>query len=469
MVCRTICVLASVAALVRTADGSLQLRHSSGRVEHPDKAAPSHPQTQQSVFDANGILIKGALSLQQKQLLLTQSNDIVTKKGFTAEKSSQAPVMPIESFMMGMTPDQIQHMYAEMTVAGGAVSQANNFVRSHPNEGWTWCGNAGDTCWCNGQARFGAHEGGWPSFTNPIPVTGSVACNAGTFASTFAYRNAFHCQCQDTSEKAWQNTKLRFNSKSYLQEAWISLTRVLAQAKLLPFNGGDRSFGGEELFGSRGSGDQFRLYMDIFLKENAPLLPQHPVNCIEWGPMAYMPQFPACATPTSQYVLDFEADPTKMHVDANRHVHCNNVKLPQCMGATTFQVAISTNVWEHEQDPFEAMQSLYNVMNPGAVMIFTVPFIAPYHGVPFDFYRYTKAGALHLLTRAGWCVPKSRMAGGGSFIGDIAMFSGMGPGDFSAPEMLQDYHRGYDAIPDGPIVLMAVATKKLNPTDACPV
>jgi len=385
--------------------------------------------------------------------------------------TAQAPIMPIETQLMGMTPEMVQAMSLEMNTPGSPVNQAINFVRSNPNEGWTWCANDGQTCWCNGQVRFGSHEGGWPAFTNPLPVAGSVVCNGPNFQSTFAPRPGFQCQCSDTSEKAWQNTKLRFNSVSYLQEAWISLTRVLAQAKLLPMSG-DRKWHGEELFGSRGSGDQFRLYMDIFLKESLQFLPQTPSKCIEWAPIAYSPYFPACANVQNQFSLDFEADVSKMHVapDATgvNHIHCDNVHLPQCLGATRFDIAINTNVWEHEQDPFEAITSLYNVMNPGGAMLFTVPFLAPYHGVPFDFYRYTKSGVVHVLERGGFCVPRSRMASGGDFVNDIALFSGVGPGDFSQAELLQSYHRGYDAIPDGAFVMMAVAYKKVNPTDPCP-
>jgi SAM-dependent methyltransferase len=207
--------------------------------------------------------------------------------------------------------------------------------------------------------------------------------------------------------------------------------------------------------------------MDVFLKEAAAYLPQKPSTCIEWAPMAYMPQFPACAN-GNKFHLDFEADINKMHVTADNHIHCDNVHLPQCLGATKFDVAINTNVWEHEQDPFEAMTSLYNVMNPGGVMLFTVPFSAPYHGVPFDFYRYTKSGVTHVLERAGFCVPRSLMASGGDFISDIALYSGVGPGDFSPGELLQGYHRGYDSIPDGPLVIMAVAYRKVNAADPCP-
>jgi SAM-dependent methyltransferase len=275
-----------------------------------------------------------------------------------------------------------------------------------------------------------------------------------------------HCQCADTSEKNWQNAKLRYNSVSYLQEAWIMLTRVLGQAKLLPMNG-DKLWNGEALFSARGGGSHDRTFMDIFLTEAAQYLPTTPSNCIEWAPTMYMPRFPACAS-GKQFSLDFEPDINKMHIDANNHIHCDNVHLPQCMGQTRFDVALNTNVWEHEIEPFKAMESLFQVLKPGGVMLFTVPFVAPFHGVPYDFYRYTKSGVVHLLERAGFCVPKSRMASGGDFINDIALFGGVSPGDFSKTEIQQAYFRGYDSIPDGALVVMAVAYRKANVADACP-
>jgi len=382
--------------------------------------------------------------------------------------SHKLAVMPIEDQLMGMTEEMKTAMYQEMTLHGSPVSTAIAFVRSHPNDGWFWCANDGQTCHCNGQVRFGSHTGGWPSFTNPLPVAGAVVCSGANFHSTIPARHGFHCQCSDVSEQGWQNARLRFNSVSYLQEAWISLTRVLAAAKLLPMNGnGDRLHSGEALFSARGGGSHDRKFMDIFFQEAAQYLPQKASNCIEWAPTMYMPQFPACAS-GKQFSLDFEPDVNKMHVDAANHIHCDNVHLPQCLGNTKIDVALNTNVWEHEIEPFAAMKGLYDVMNPGGVMLFTVPFVAPYHGVPYDFYRYTKSGVTHVLERAGFCVPRSRMASGGDFINDIALMAGVGPGDFSAAEIQQAYSRGYDNIPDGATVMMAVAYKKVNSWDACP-
>jgi len=405
---------------------------------------------------------------KRKPIAAVQQKGDVGKVNASVSSSESHKLMgvaPIEDQLMGMTEEMKQAMYREMTLHGGPVGTAINFVRAHPNTGWFWCANDGQACTCNGQVRFGSHAGGWPSFTAPLPVAGSVICNAVNFGSTISFRWGFHCQCLDTSEGVWQNARLRYNSVSYLQEAWITMTRVMAQAKLLPMSG-DRSWGGEGLFAVRGSGSHDRTFMDIFLKEAAQYLPVTPSNCVEWAPALYMPSFPAC-TGGKQYSLDFEPDINKMYVEANGHIHCDNVHLPQCMAAIKFDVVLNTNVWEHEIEPFSAMQSLYNVMNVGAVMLFTVPFVAPYHGVPYDFYRYTKSGVTHVLERAGFCVPRSRMASGGDYVTDIALMAGVGPGDFSTAEIQQSYHRGYDNIPDGATVMMAVAYK-MPPGSPCP-
>jgi len=399
--------------------------------------------------------------------LFNKGQEGTSKVNATAAKSGQAPgVMPIEDQLLGMTEPMKAALYAEMQLPGGALNSAISFVRSHPNDGWAWCANDGGVCWCNGLVRFGSHADGWPAFVGPLPVAGQAVCNAVNFGWAAGARVGLQCQCQDNAEKAWQNTKLRFNSVSYLQEAWVSMTRVLAQAKLLPVSG-DRAWGGESLFSVRGGGSHDRSFMEFFLTEAAQYLPKEPKNCIEWAPALYMPRFPACAN-GKQYSLDFEPDINKMHIDANNHIHCDNVHLGKCLGNVKIDIALNTNVWEHEIEPFAAMQSLYDVMSPGGVMLFTVPFVAPYHGVPYDFYRYTKSGVTHVLEKAGFCVPRSRMASGGDFIMDVAHFAGVSPGDFSTAEMQQAYHRGYDAIPDGALVMMAVAYKKAQPTEPCP-
>lgn len=414
-------------------------------------------------------IVKSTVRLDRVQKAKTENTSALTANSHVVNNVSALKVgmanMPIEDGVLGLDATAKQELLAEVTQAGGAVNQAINFIKTNANEGWSPCALDGQTCTCTGMVRYGSHAGGFPTFTAAVQVSGSILCSGPTFSWAYGARDQLHCQCADSSEHGWQNAKLRFNSVSYLQEAWVGLTRVLAQSRLLPFNG-DRSWNGESLFSLRGSGSHDRTYMDMFLQEVAPLLPQHPVTCMEWAPITYASMFPACAHSTLS--LEFQPDINQMHTDAANKVHCDNVHLSHCLGGRKIDIAINTNVWEHEIEPFAAMQSLYDAMNPGSLMIFTVPFVAPYHGVPYDFYRYTKSGVTHVLERAGFCVPRSMMRSGGDFINDIALFAGVGPGDFSAAEIAQAYHKGYDSIPDGALVMMAVAFKKVNPNDACP-
>mmetsp|Transcript_29186 Transcript_29186/g.51030 ORF Transcript_29186/g.51030 Transcript_29186/m.51030 type:complete len:438 (+) Transcript_29186:56-1369(+) len=404
-----------------------------------------------------------AVASQLKSTSKGETEQKKTAESENADKQKQATsMMPIEDVLMGMTDSMKSAMTQEVTQHNGPVNQAINFVKSHPNSGWSHCADQAKTCWCNGKARFGSYNGGYPVFSGAVDVVGSIQCTAVSFHANFAATKAgLHCQCSDVSEKTWQTARLRFNSVSYLQEAWIMLTRVLGQAKLLPTNG-EKTWQGEMLFATRGSGSHDRTFMDIFLAETAHLISATPKTCLEWAPLTYMSRFPACQH-GKQLSLDYEPDINKMYVEGNGKVHCDNVHLGKCLGNTKLDIAISTNVWEHEVEPFAAMQSLYDVMNWGGIMLFTVPFVAPFHGVPYDFYRYTKSGVVHLLEKAGWCVPRSLMASGGDFINDVALFAGVGPGDFSETEIQQAYHRGYDNIPDGALVVMAVAFKTNAP------
>jgi len=88
---------------------------------------------------------------------------------------------PIEEFLMGMNAQQMQQLSNEVEDQNGKIYQAIQWVRSHPNEGYTWCANEGQVCQCDGWARYGTHAGGWPKFSAGVQTSGSVYCNAQTF------------------------------------------------------------------------------------------------------------------------------------------------------------------------------------------------------------------------------------------------------------------------------------------------
>jgi SAM-dependent methyltransferase len=54
---------------------------------------------------------------------------------------------------------------------------------------------------------------------------------------------------------------------------------------------------------------------------------------------------------------------------------------------------------EHVSDPADAIDEAWRVLRRGGKIIGSVPFVAPVHGDPSDFYRYSEHGIRHLLRR----------------------------------------------------------------------
>jgi len=187
---------------------------------------------------------------------------------------------------------------------------------------------------------------------------------------------------------------------------------------------------------------------------------------MEWDPLFYVHQyFPSCAQST--YNLWYKSDPAEMRVEGTT-IYADILKLPQVAGALKMDLVVATQVWEHLSQPVPSVKALHDSMNPGGVLLFAVPFKAPFHGAPEDYWRYTKSGVVEVLEQGGFCVPRSAMASGGDFIYSIGLNAGISAGDFSQEELLASYALGFDAIPDGPLEVFAVGVKKHAPTDACP-
>jgi SAM-dependent methyltransferase len=58
----------------------------------------------------------------------------------------------------------------------------------------------------------------------------------------------------------------------------------------------------------------------------------------------------------------------------------------------SFDLVIADQVLEHVIDIGRAAQEIQRILRVGGIVIVGVPFIYPFHGVPFDFYRVTPCG-----------------------------------------------------------------------------
>lgn len=69
-----------------------------------------------------------------------------------------------------------------------------------------------------------------------------------------------------------------------------------------------------------------------------------------------------------------------------------------------FDYIIFNQVMEHLPEPKLVLSELNRVLKPGGKMIYTGPLFYEEHEQPYDFYRYTRFGLMHLFTSTGFDV-----------------------------------------------------------------
>jgi SAM-dependent methyltransferase len=63
-----------------------------------------------------------------------------------------------------------------------------------------------------------------------------------------------------------------------------------------------------------------------------------------------------------------------------------------------FDIVLCTEVLEHVQNFQVLVDEIRRVMKPGARALFTVPWSARYHYIPYDFYRYTPSSLADIFS-----------------------------------------------------------------------
>jgi SAM-dependent methyltransferase len=60
---------------------------------------------------------------------------------------------------------------------------------------------------------------------------------------------------------------------------------------------------------------------------------------------------------------------------------------------------VMVELLEHVPDPGAAIDEAWRVLRAGGALVASVPFVAPVHGDPGDFYRFSEFGIRHLVRR----------------------------------------------------------------------
>jgi SAM-dependent methyltransferase len=70
--------------------------------------------------------------------------------------------------------------------------------------------------------------------------------------------------------------------------------------------------------------------------------------------------------------------------------------------SSAFDVVLATEVLEHAPDTAVFLGEARRCLEPGGLLVLTVPFAARWHYIPYDFWRFTPSGLHRVLQEAGF-------------------------------------------------------------------
>jgi len=72
----------------------------------------------------------------------------------------------------------------------------------------------------------------------------------------------------------------------------------------------------------------------------------------------------------------------------NVDIRANCMDMPQIKDGVAGSV-ITTDTFEHLQDPFKAIKEIHRIMKPGGILVLSTVFLWDYHKVPEDYFRFS--------------------------------------------------------------------------------
>jgi SAM-dependent methyltransferase len=155
--------------------------------------------------------------------------------------------------------------------------------------------------------------------------------------------------------------------------------------------------------------DPARILIDGFVARTAQEVPRHArILDAGAGECAYAPAFADCNyVACDRAVGDGAWDYRCIDVVADL------ASLP--FKKNEFDAILCTQALEHMGEPAAVLRDMATVLKPGGRLYVSVPFLGdPIHQEPYDFFRYTHYGLLHLVEKAG-LTPVSVSPMGGVF------------------------------------------------------
>lgn len=145
------------------------------------------------------------------------------------------------------------------------------------------------------------------------------------------------------------------------------------------------------------------FYNWTFIKENAKNIAGDVID-IGCGSSKYKDEILKINKVKSYTGLDFIKNPT---VDIVADL---NGKLP--IKNNMFDTAICISVLEHLLEPEAALKEIGRILKPGSYLLFSTPWIFPYHAVPSDYYRFSRQAVEYLLRKSGFEIVYLSSSGG---------------------------------------------------------